>query len=96
MSPAADVEVSLNAVVTNFCDPSSYATDSLLEALSGVGCFSTIGLHPKGASKYTDSDIKNFCRLIDRQGEVGFGEVGLDHTVPYAEWLGQAILLKKV
>ena len=96
MSPLVDIEINLRAVVTNFCDPSTYPDNSLLETLYGVRCFSTIGLHPKGASKYTDADIQKFCMLLERPEVVGFGEVGLDHSVPYAEWLGQAILLKRV
>ncbi|KAH3697588.1 hypothetical protein DPMN_085091 [Dreissena polymorpha] len=95
MSPLVDIEINLRAVVTNFCDPSSYPDNSLLEALYGVRCFSTIGLHPKEASKYTDSDIKKFCMLLERPEVVGFGEVGLDHSVPYADLLGQALLLKE-
>ncbi|KAH3717795.1 hypothetical protein DPMN_060591 [Dreissena polymorpha] len=96
MSPLVEVEINLRAVVTNFCDPSTYPNISLLETLYGVRCFSTIGLHPKGATKYTDADIQKFCMLLERPEVVGFGEVGLDHSVPYAEWLGQAILLKRV
>ncbi|KAH3736060.1 hypothetical protein DPMN_042620 [Dreissena polymorpha] len=33
--------------------------------------------------------------LLERPEGVGFREVGLDHSVPYAEWLGQALLLKE-
>ncbi|KAH3735884.1 hypothetical protein DPMN_042444 [Dreissena polymorpha] len=92
MSLLVDIEINLRAVVTNFCHPSSYPDNSLLETLYGVCCFSTIGLHPKGALKYTDCDIKKFCMLLERPEGVGFGEVGLDHSVPYAEWQGQALL----
>ncbi|KAH3694182.1 hypothetical protein DPMN_081621 [Dreissena polymorpha] len=95
-SPMIEVEVNLGALVTNFCDPHTYPNDALLHTLSELRCFPTIGLHPKGAAKYTDSEIKEFIRLLGRPEVVGFGEVGLDHSVHYSEWLGQAVLLQRV
>ncbi|KAH3851507.1 hypothetical protein DPMN_093989 [Dreissena polymorpha] len=35
--------------------------------------------------------MKEFTRLLGRPEVVGFGEVGLDHSVHYSEWLGQAV-----
>ncbi|KAH3845635.1 hypothetical protein DPMN_087917 [Dreissena polymorpha] len=76
MSPSVDIEINLRAVVTNFFDPSTYHDNSLLETLYGVRCFSTIGLHPKGASTYTDSDIQKFCMSLERSEVVGSGKSG--------------------
>ncbi|KAH3831651.1 hypothetical protein DPMN_104921 [Dreissena polymorpha] len=44
-------KVNLGALVTNFCDPHSYPDDALMQTLSDLWCFSTIGLHPEGAAK---------------------------------------------
>ncbi|KAH3865432.1 hypothetical protein DPMN_028471 [Dreissena polymorpha] len=95
-SPLVEIEVNVKAMVTNFCDPPTYPDVSLLKTLSSMRCFPTIGLHPKGASKYSDTDINQFAKLLGRPEVVGFGEVGLDHSVPYTEWLGQSILLRRV
>ena len=64
----------------------NYPSLDQISYLRKQGVESSIGLHPKHASQVGSSVISKFHRLVGLSEVCDFGEVGLDHTVPYEEW----------
>jgi Tat protein secretion system quality control protein TatD with DNase activity len=92
VDPRFVVEVS--GVVGVFCDPETYPTKDQLLNWCSQGVVPAIGLHPKKDA--SDAVLRQMRDLLAMPEVVGFGEVGLDRTMPPNTWMDQLMKLEKV
>ena len=95
-TPPGGKGVNVVGGVAVFCDPEEYPTEEEIAKLKAQGVVSTIGIHPKGASRVDEGVFKTFWEKTRLPGVVGIGEVGLDYSAPPEEWACQQRVLDMV
>ena len=94
----------LQYAVASFCDPEFHLRldrgpqkERLREDLQNDPRLRlAFGVHPKHATgfcRHLNTGVDRLRRLMSLPGVVAFGEVGLDYTVPSAEWESQRKML---
>ncbi|XP_013402404.1 uncharacterized protein LOC106168026 [Lingula anatina] len=77
-----------------FCDPDTWPDPKELPALRRMGLVLAVGLHPKKVASSTQFACLE--TLLSSPNVSAVGEVGIDHTAPPGEWVGQRLRLEKV
>ncbi|XP_013412723.1 uncharacterized protein LOC106175328 [Lingula anatina] len=77
-----------------FCDPDTWPEPEELPALREMGLVLAVGLHPKKVA--SSEQFRRLGTLLSSPDVSAVGEVGIDHTVPPGEWVGQRLRLEKV
>ena len=85
--PDDDHVVSLEGLVTSYCDPATYPTPEEVRSIVSQGCYVVVGLHPK--KEASERDWENLHNLLQLPEVSGFGEIGVDHTMPISTWTDQ-------
>ena len=85
--PDDDHVVSLEGLVTSYCDPETYPTPEEVRAIVSQGCYVVVGLHPK--KEASERDWETLHNLLQLPEVSGLGEIGVDHTMPISTWTDQ-------
>ena len=85
--PDDDHVVSLEGLVTSYCDPETYPTPDEVRAIVSQGCYVVVGLHPK--KEASERDWETLHDLLQLPEVSGLGEIGVDHTMPISTWTDQ-------
>ena len=85
--PDDDHVVSLEGLVTSYCDPATYPTPEEVRSIVSQGCYVVVGLHPK--KEASERDWETLHNLLQLPEVSGLGEIGVDHTMPISTWTDQ-------
>ena len=85
--PDKDHVVSLEGLITSYCDPETYPTPEEVRAIVSQGCYVVVGLHPK--KEASERDWETLHNLLQLPEVSGLGEIGVDHTMPISTWTDQ-------
>lgn len=81
-------QVNLAGCTAVFCDVDYYPTAERTTKMAMEGISVAIGVHPK-AHSLTEEEKMKFAVALGHPDVVALGEIGLDYTTPYSEWLNQ-------
>ncbi|XP_069125645.1 uncharacterized protein [Argopecten irradians] len=80
--------VRITGGVAVYCDPATYPSDEEIRQVTGDGYHVAVGAHPKAL--LTSEEEVAFLERVQRPDVKGFGEVGLDLSVPSPDhWVDQ-------
>ncbi|MCW4342764.1 MAG: TatD family hydrolase [Candidatus Thiodiazotropha endolucinida] len=71
-----------------FCDVKFYPTSEEINPLSKDAISVAIGVHPAPPT-LSEEEWMKFITTVGHPDVVGLGEIGLDYTSPYSDWLPQ-------
>ena len=85
--PDEDHVVSIESLITSYCDPETYLTPEEVRAIVSHGCYVVVALHPK--KEASEQDWETLHNLLQLPEVSGLGEIGVDHTMPISTWTDQ-------
>ncbi|XP_069110327.1 uncharacterized protein [Argopecten irradians] len=87
--------VRMTGGVAVYCDPSTYPSDEEIRQVTGDGYHVAVGAHPKAL--LTSEEETAFLDRVRRPDVKGFGEIGLDLSVPSPDhWVQQDRQLRRL